>query len=312
MLNHEKDVLRYHKLLPVRIRRYLRNRGISDSVIDQFRLGWNGQRITIPVYDRNGHFVFFRLAKDPDSTLPTAKMLSASGTQAELYGWEHLRAQPKEIIICEGEFDRLVLETQGFVAVTSTGGAGTFRADWAQYFLDIPYVYVCFDLDDAGHIGAERIARLIPHARVVRLPSELIRGGDVTDFFVHAGKTAKDYRALLDRAQPLDIADTPPPGRLQTGPLPSPTHTDVALLKAEAAIEWLVGQYMPLRRSGRNFIGRCPFHPDRTPSFVVFPNTKSFHCFGCRATGDAISFLMRRESLSFPEALEALKLLTRI
>jgi DNA primase len=52
--------------------------------------------------------------------------------RAELYGWENLVSKPSQIIICEGEFDRLVLEANGFNAVTSTGGAKTFRHEWVK------------------------------------------------------------------------------------------------------------------------------------------------------------------------------------
>jgi len=115
----------YHRALPDRIREYLHARGIPDEVIDRRMLGWNGSRITIPVFNHNGVCAFFRLAKDPDDKSDSPKMLSSRGSHVDLYGWEVLRLQPKRVIICEGEFDRLVLEANGFDAVTSTGGAGT-------------------------------------------------------------------------------------------------------------------------------------------------------------------------------------------
>jgi DNA primase len=74
-------------------------------------------------------------------------MLATRGSYVELYGWGHVLAKPPQIIICEGEFDRFVLESKGFRAVTSTGGAGTFREEWAKEFEDIPEVYICFDRD---------------------------------------------------------------------------------------------------------------------------------------------------------------------
>src|SRR5205814_1315760 len=141
--------------------------GIADAVIELHLLGWNGSRITIPIFDRNGGFEFFKLAKDPDDKSDSPKMLTASGAHAELYGWERVLANPDQIILCEGEFDRLVLETHGFAAVTSTGGAGSFRPEWAEAFREVPNIYLCFDNDAAGRAGAERVARLIPHAKLV-------------------------------------------------------------------------------------------------------------------------------------------------
>src|ERR1700674_1218804 len=156
----------YHRELPERSREYLHARGIPDEVIDRRFLGWNGSRITIPVFNRKGICAFFRLAKDPDDQCDSPKMLSSRGSHVDLHGWEVLRLQPKRVIICEGEFDRLVLEDNGFDAVTSTGGAGTFQEKWVEVFKEIPEVSLCFDRDEAGQRGALRVARMIAHARI--------------------------------------------------------------------------------------------------------------------------------------------------
>src|ERR1043165_20540 len=116
--------VQYHNALPERIRQYLNQRGIPDQQIDAHELGWNGSRITIPVVNRAGELAFFRLAKDPEDQSAGPKMMSTRGAHAELYGWAEVLKNPRQIVICEGEFDRLVLEAQGFTVVTSTGGAG--------------------------------------------------------------------------------------------------------------------------------------------------------------------------------------------
>lgn len=68
----------------------------------------------------------------------------------------------------------------------------------------------------------------------------------------------------------------------------------------------VVGRHVDLRRQGRNFVGRCPFHPDRTPSFTVSPEKQLFYCFGCKAAGDIFTFVMRREGVGFGEAVSLL------
>ncbi|HEX7103478.1 MAG TPA: DNA primase [Nitrolancea sp.] len=68
----------------------------------------------------------------------------------------------------------------------------------------------------------------------------------------------------------------------------------------------LIGQQVNLRKAGRNFTGLCPFHQEKTPSFVVFPENQSFHCFGCGAGGDAFGFVMQHEHVDFRQALEQL------
>src|SRR5215212_2625989 len=149
--------LQYHDALPARIRAYLNARGIPDELIDFHLLGWNGWRITIPIHNRRGEVTFFRLGKDPDDARPSPKMLSSPGSTVELYGWEQVEREPSQLIICEGEFDRLVLEANDFAAVTSTGGAATFRPEWAQALQGINEVYICFDRDNAGANGAKLV-----------------------------------------------------------------------------------------------------------------------------------------------------------
>src|SRR5437667_6293307 len=194
----------YHRNLPAHVREYLQQaRGISPEIVDLYLLGWNGSRITIPIFDREGRFAFFKLAKGPNDQTDSPKMLATPGAHAELYGWERVLAKPDQIIICEGEFDRLVLESRGFAAVTSTGGALTFRPTWAEALRKISTIYMCFDHDAAGRAGAERVARLIPHARLVRLPEEVSDGGDVTDFFVRLGRSREHFVGFLEAAQVL-------------------------------------------------------------------------------------------------------------
>ena len=64
--------------------------------------------------------------------------------------------------------------------------------------------------------------------------------------------------------------------------------------------------YMQLKRSGRNYFGLCPFHNEKSPSFSVSPDKQIFHCFGCGAGGNAISFIMKIEGINFIEAVQML------
>lgn len=78
-------------------------------------------------------------------------------------------------------------------------------------------------------------------------------------------------------------------------------------LKERIDIVELIGSYMQLKKAGRNFKGNCPFHQEKTPSFVVSPDRQLWRCFGsCGVGGDAIAFYMKYENLSFLEALKDL------
>ena len=68
----------------------------------------------------------------------------------------------------------------------------------------------------------------------------------------------------------------------------------------------VVGNYLPLRRQGRNYVALCPWHEDRRPSFQVNPERQTFRCWVCDIGGDVFSFVMRREGIDFPAALEML------
>ncbi len=77
-------------------------------------------------------------------------------------------------------------------------------------------------------------------------------------------------------------------------------------LRSRADLVEIVGEHVRLRRSGRNYLGLCPFHDERTPSFTVSPERGFFHCFGCGAGGSVFDFLMRTEGVAFPEAVRLL------
>ena len=77
-------------------------------------------------------------------------------------------------------------------------------------------------------------------------------------------------------------------------------------VRSENDIVDVVSQYLPLKRSGRNYFGICPFHSEKSPSFSVSPDRQYFHCFGCHAGGDVFSFISKIENLSFKEAIEFL------
>ena len=77
-------------------------------------------------------------------------------------------------------------------------------------------------------------------------------------------------------------------------------------LKFRNNIGDVVSSYVNLRRSGRNMVGLCPFHGEKTPSFNVYPDNGSFYCFGCHAGGDVITFVRKIEHLDYVEAIRFL------
>lgn len=100
-----------------------------------------------------------------------------------------------------------------------------------------------------------------------------------------------------------------PAGR-QANPLRSCYNSlsmdEVALIREKIDIVSFISEFIPLKKAGRNFKANCPFHTEKSPSFMVNPERQIWHCFGCSKGGDIYSFLMEYERLEFPEALRML------
>jgi DNA primase len=83
-------------------------------------------------------------------------------------------------------------------------------------------------------------------------------------------------------------------------------NASIESLKATIDIVDLIGNYVELKKAGSSYKANCPFHGEKTPSFVVNPSKQFYYCFGCGAGGDAIKFIMEIEKLTYPEAIEKL------
>jgi len=83
-------------------------------------------------------------------------------------------------------------------------------------------------------------------------------------------------------------------------------NASIESLKNSIDIIDVVGSFVELRKAGANYKANCPFHGEKTPSFVVSPSKQIYHCFGCGVGGDSIKFLMELEKLTYPESIEKL------
>ena len=83
-------------------------------------------------------------------------------------------------------------------------------------------------------------------------------------------------------------------------------NASIESLKSSIDIVDVIGNFVELRKAGANYKANCPFHGEKTPSFVVSPSKQIYHCFGCGVGGDSIKFVMELEKLTYPEAIEKL------
>lgn len=83
-------------------------------------------------------------------------------------------------------------------------------------------------------------------------------------------------------------------------------------IRGKTDIVEIIGQYVQLKKSGKNYLGLCPFHEERTPSFSVAEDKQIFHCFGCGKGGNVFNFIQELEGVSFPEAVEKVAELEQI
>src|SRR5256885_3419614 len=86
---------------------------------------------------------------------------------------------------------------------------------------------------------------------------------------------------------------------------PNGSDNKAQVLAATDTVE-LVGQTVSLKRRGKDFVGLCPFHQEKSPSFSVSPAKQMFYCYGCKEGGNAIDFVMKRDRIEFIEALRVL------
>jgi hypothetical protein len=137
----------------------------------------------------------------------------------------------------------------------------------------------------AERFDIPQLHRELHHAKVMALP-------DWDDYGYWLW-----YIDVVSEAIELKKATTPKP-------VVKPGHVDLDALKARLDIVATIENYgISLKKAGHNLKACCPFHDERTPSFVVYPDQNRFHCFGCQAKGDTLDFIQKYEGINFREAV---------
>lgn len=178
--------------IPTKINEWLNARGITDDVILAHNLSWTGTHIAIPIYDIGGKFLFNKYRRDPFSDVGP-KYKYEIGTTAQLFN-AHRLSSKHSVHIVEGEMDAMLLESKGYLAVSTTGGAGTWKDEWTA-LLAGKDIYVCYDNDEAGIKGAMKLLTKVAGKLVMIPQAKGIK--DITDYIKEGGS----YPILLEHAE---------------------------------------------------------------------------------------------------------------
>jgi len=201
-----KIIIQYHKALlfnSIKLDYIMKKRGITKQTIKKFLIGYDNKtdRFTIPIKDSLGNFVNIRKWKDKKP-----KMISyAEGYgEARLFPIENLKHT--KIIICEGEWDCILLNQYGFNAITNTTGASTWKSEWNKYF-ENKNVVIIFDCDKAGRNGAKKVKdELMQYAKAIKIVNlGLEDGEDISDWFLKYKKDDKELIRLIKETPVEDM-----------------------------------------------------------------------------------------------------------
>lgn len=181
----QKELFDNEKALQTLVER----RGLFLDTIKTFKIGYDGTRYTIPIYDLQGNCVNVRRYKlDPKEGEPKMLPYAKGYGQARLYPIENLKAD--EILLCEGELDALVACQMGFSALTWTTGVNGFDKSWTPLFRG-KVIHICFDNDRPGQEGASSVAGLLmPYAKKVNVCTLPEEDKDITDMYLRIGHDA--------------------------------------------------------------------------------------------------------------------------
>ena len=174
----------------------------TENTIQQFELGWDGTRITIPIR-KDGQLVNIR--KYAPNGKVKDKVIGVRGfNTANLWPLESL--DNEEVFLFEGEKDCMLANQLGLPALTVTGGAGSFNMEWRKFFID-KTVHICYDIDPAGQEGATKVADMLAGTakavKIIQLPISEPDNADFTDFILQR-HTIQSFHNLVEQAIEVD------------------------------------------------------------------------------------------------------------
>lgn len=219
-----------------------RERGVNLFTMKSLKLGWDGERIVIPIINEYGLCINVR--RYHAKAKPKIISYKHGYGKARLFPLQMFRDDEPQVLLVEGEWDAILAWQCGFNALTSTGGANNWPDEFNAYFKGKDVV-ICYDNDEAGQAGARLVAKSIGDAarsiKSILLPVDK-QVKDFTNFVVHTGAGRKEILRLVRRARYIK---TPPGAKSEdtdSGAPEGETHINVKLHDASSAEHY----YRPL------------------------------------------------------------------
>lgn len=320
--------------------KWLLDRGISDEVLTQHGVTCD-DKITIPVLDASGAFLFNKYRKNPFVQNDAPKYMYDKGATSTLYN-AHLPIKNNKVFICEGELDCLRLNSMGLSAVSSTGGAGTFKPVWAEFLKDVE-VFICLDSDEAGVKGSIKIQQMIPHARWVVIE----KAKDVTEYILNFGEESflelveKSCSYFIPQEEEMTGIDKKICSKMSSAfggasnkivilqRTDGRKHLDIIrlfLLDKFEHYKHLLERFVRTKVTSDDLteikkipmdrfidfnhagFAKCMWHADKDASLHYYPKDNRAYCFGaCQRNFDVIDAIMLIENINFGDAMRRLK-----
>lgn len=318
--------------IPTKHQEWLNARGISDAVLfkNNISVSETGE-IIIPIYDPSGVFLYNKYRRNPWSE-EGPKYRYDKGSSAALYNLNSSIFTKDAVIICEGELDAMALQSRGYYAVSTTGGAGTFKEEWVA-FLNDSEIYICYDNDLAGMQGTLRLLKFMPEAKVILLPTS-ISIKDVTDFLIK--NSLEHFDHLMQEAKMWVLPTTKDECRTVSDEFEKRLQSMLAHGEMNdfphimlAAVSEIYDSFKPKLKKGAQEVcdgdaiararavpigdfvqfnkkgdAPCIAHEDKHPSMHWFKKNNKVKCFPCGFNGDTIDVVMKQFNLPVGEAIK--------
>lgn len=292
-------------------KKFLRQRGLSENIINESKITYIYPWIRIPYLKENietikGRWFGAEHEKKPER-IP--KYIWLRGSPNFPFNWNPVNWNIF-IYICEGELDTILLKSCLSNKDNVIGlpfGATTFKDDWADILRKSEVkIFSLLDNDSAGEKGAQKIANKIGRdIQQVVWPSNNI-GFDLTDFAKGNLQNLSEkirhlsYRTIKTLNEDLLV--------YKNKKINISKDADLDELKKVIPIENVIGKFTRMKSNSLGFQAHCPFHEDKIASLIIYKKTNSFYCFSCGVGGSSLDFLMKLNGdLNLSKAVDFLR-----